>query len=185
MPLIPDPTPRGPRRPAPFVLTVACPEMGPTDWMANFGFASPASAVYPSSNLLIGVPFVLQAPAVVRQLISMNGATASGNIDMGILDESGNLLTSAGSTAQSGTSTVQVYNVSDVALAAGTLYYVAVAMDNTTGTLYRWAPTNAGFGRMVGLVQMATAFPIPSSVTFATYAQTYMPHLAVDFGGFA
>ena len=68
---------------------------------------APASATWPSANLAIACPIYIDSYGTVVKLWTANGATASGNFDIGLYDESFNKLVSIGATAQSGTSTIQ------------------------------------------------------------------------------
>jgi hypothetical protein len=90
------------------------------------------SATFVAANRAIFQPFRVAEPCVIKQLYVHNGATASGNIDVGVYSMDGTQLVSTGSTAQSGTSNLQVFDVTDTLIGRGA-YYVAVAMDNTTG----------------------------------------------------
>lgn len=73
------------------------------------------------------------------QLLFYVGATSSGNIDVGIYDSQQNRIVSAGSTAMSATiNTVQEINIADTVLSPGE-YFLAVACDNTTGTVFQRA----------------------------------------------
>lgn len=141
---------------------------------ADAHFVAPNSATWPAANRAIFVPFRTAVPILVRQLFNCNGATASGNIDVGIYDRVGTRLVSAGSTAQAGTSVLQVFNVTDTLIGPGQFYF-AVALDNTTGTITRQAPPNVLQTRALGLVQMASAFPLPATATFATVANVHIP----------
>lgn len=183
MPLVADPTPRGPRLPAPFVLAPGHPQTGMGIHWQQISTSGSASAVYPSSNLLIAYPFMLDAPAIARQLYWYNGAAVSGNVDIALLATNGDRLVSSGSTAQSGTSVLQVVNVTDTALAPDTLYYVALACDNTTATFFRWTAANANIWRTVGVVEAASSFTIPATNTLAVMATNYLPVMGVDFRG--
>ena len=106
-------------------------------------------------------------------MLTFNGSTASGNIDVGIYDLGGAKLVSIGSTAQAGTSAYQVFDITDTTLYPGQ-YYMAVAMDGTTGTLVRWSP-GAQECRNLAMQQMASAFPLPATATFASVASSYIP----------
>lgn len=140
--------------------------------------SSPSSGAWPSANRAILTPFVLPDDATVVKLWVMNGATASGNIDVGVYDETFALKVSAGSTAQSGTNTMQVFDVTDTVLRRGR-YYIAVAKNDTTGTTLAY---QSGYGhlRAAGCVQMASAFALPSTVTPATISNTYIPTAGIS-----
>lgn len=132
-----------------------------------------ASAVWPAANRAIFVPFYLPSTMPVTQLFSFNGSAVSGNIDVGIYDIAGVKRVSAGSTAQSGTSTIQTFSVS-AELSQGT-YYLAQALDNGTGTTVRATFANNSFTTSFGLQQMAAAFPLPATATFADRTDAICP----------
>ena len=123
-----------------------------------------ASAVWPSANMAIYQPVIVHVSTTVLQLAWANGATVSGNVDVGVYDSAFTRLVSSGSTAQSGTSVPQFVNITDLYLAVGT-YYLALACDNTTATFVRRTPT-APFGRTpMGNFEQASAFALPATGT--------------------
>jgi len=150
-----------------------------------------ASAAFPAANRALFVPFTASVPILVTRLFSYTGATANGNIDVGIYtaeNAGGRLLFSSGSTAQSAsTNALQVFDISAASAALRTLYgeyYLAVAMDNGTGTLFRWN-TGVTVQRDCGCFQMATAFPLPTTFTAAQVAASYVPFIGLKHGGTA
>ena len=141
-----------------------------------------ASAVYPTANLAIYLPFGLATIIKVTKLWWYNGATLSGNVDVGIYDSAGRRLISTGSTAQAGTaSRIQAVDVTDTLIGPGD-FYLAIAASATTVTLFRIALGNALFGKAFGILQQATAFPLPATATFATTAQTFVPEFGLLHG---
>lgn len=143
--------------------------------LASRASVAPTSSAFPAANRAILYPFYLSEDITVTQLWAYNGATASGNIDVGIYDSAFARQISSGSTAQSGTNVLQVFDVTDTPLTAGQ-YYMAVAMDNATGTLFRQAQ-QAEFMRSIGCFQMASAFALPSTITPAAVTSNYVPHV--------
>jgi hypothetical protein len=131
------------------------------------------SNAYISANLAIYVPFVISSRIIATQMFTVNGATAGNNIDVGIYTADGTRLVSIGSTAQSGTATIQAFNITDTELGPG-LYYMAIAMNGTTGTLYSSLPTARAL-RAMGCFNQATAFALPATATFASVANAYIP----------
>lgn len=93
---------------------------------------------------------------------------------MGIYDEAGARKVSTTSTAQGTISVLQVVNITDTALGPG-LYYLAIAMDNITGTLSRGLAGSVARCALTGMAEMATAFPLPDPITFATVVSDYVP----------
>lgn len=143
-----------------------------------------ASAAHPTANLAFYYPFVLTESVTVRKLFIHNGATASGNVDVGIYDGSGTRKVSSGSTAQTGTSVIQEFDVADTALTPGR-YYLAYALDNNTGTFVRWNPTTGGSGavpqaKFFAIQQEASAFALPATATFADPASIYIAYLGLS-----
>jgi hypothetical protein len=149
--------------------------LGPVPGATAFG-----SATFPAANRALLLPFRVVEASIVKQIYVVNGATASGNIDVGIYAPDGTRIISSGSTAQSGTSVMQVFNVTDTLIDRG-YYYMAVAMDNTTGTLLR-NNISAQNAKYQGFAAMESAFPLPATVTPAT-SPGYLPVMGVDLQG--
>lgn len=142
--------------------------------------STPASATWPTANKAFYIPFYVAGRSfTVRRIAFVNGATASGNVDVGVYDAAGNRLVSMGSTAQSGTSQAQWLNVADTTLAPDRLYYMAAAMNNTTGTSTRWAPTLEDV-RTAGVFVETSAFALPSTATFAVADVAFIPMLVLS-----
>lgn len=138
-----------------------------------------ASAVWPAANRAIYVPFYLVERMTATKMFVSNGAAVSGNIDLGIYNAAGTRLVSSGSTAQSGTATAQVVDITDTVLEPGT-YYMALAIDNTTATTLR----NGGAAILLkgmAFAQQASAFPLPATATLAAVASAYTPFFGVSF----
>jgi hypothetical protein len=140
-----------------------------------------ASGAWPTANLAILVPCPIASPFLVTQIYVFNGTAVSGNIDVGIYTAEGALVVAAGSTAQTGTSSIQAFNVTDTLLAPG-LYYLACALDNNTGIVSHNVPP-ATQCRMMGVRQATSAFALPSTVTFAAAANAYVPCIYLTAAG--
>lgn len=124
------------------------------------------SATWLSANAGVFVPFRVSTPSVVKNLFCDNGTVASGNVDMGIYTMDGVRLVSAGSTAQAGTTALQIFNIDDTVLGRGT-YYLGIALDNTTGTINR-SNTLTRYLAPFGYIQKASVFPLPATITFSS-----------------
>lgn len=138
---------------------------------------SPGSAVWPAANRAILIPFRPSSRYLARRMFVHNGATVSGNIDLGIYNDDGTLLVSSGSTAQAGVSVMQYVDITDTWLAPGA-YYLALAVDNTTATVFRGL-ASVMVGRIAGMLQATTAFPLPARPTLETVASAYLPVIGV------
>lgn len=146
---------------------------------ANTGLTGTTSSAWPSSNLAIFEPFAVTMPTIFSKLFLMNGATISGNVDLGVYSMDGTRIVSAGSTAQSGAGTLQVLTVSTTTIGPGT-YYMAMAADNGTASYFKGAVGQVLRTRVTGCAQMATAFPLPATATFAIVGQDYIPLIGLS-----
>jgi len=127
------------------------------------------------ANLAIYVPFVLARPKLVAQMFWANAGTVGGNSDVGVYDEGLNKIISTGSTANSGTSTLQTVNVTDTMLQAGR-YWLALASDSST-QIYLGDSIIARAQDYWGIKQQASGWSsgLLTTPTFAVPAQTLLP----------
>lgn len=144
--------------------------------LCSSGRSAAASAVWPSANRALFIPVVVPCRVTVFQLGWYNGATASGNVDAGIYDLAGNRLVSTGSIAQAGVSALQLVDTTDTVLPPGN-YFLALAMDNITGTIFSSGPGSQHLLRACGVQEQATAFALPSTATFSAPSSNYLPHV--------
>jgi hypothetical protein len=124
-----------------------------------------ASGTFSVANKAYYHPVLLPVGCVATKLWWVNGATVTGNVDVGIYDREGNRLVSSGSTAQSGANTLQTVDVTDTPLSAG-WHYLAIACDTATAT----AATSTALlqhDHQLGMFQQTSAFALPSTATFA------------------
>lgn len=130
--------------------------MGPVGW--------------PTANKAFYIPISVGGIVTIRKMFIVNGATLSGNVDVGIYDRGGVRLVSIGSTAQAGISVVQEFDITDTILKPG-LYYLACAIDNATATIEHVGPAlNVAMG--LGIAEQTSAFPLPATATFGALTGT-------------
>lgn len=140
-----------------------------------------ASSAWGTANLALFMPFLLPTQETLYQLGWLNGATVSGNVDAGIYDRDFAKVVTTGSTAQSGTSVGQLVDIADTVLPPG-LYYAAIAADNVIATLQQFTVL-AALMRACGMGQMAAAFPLPATLTWAApNSLQKVPHVAGNVG---
>lgn len=144
--------------------------------LAANAVTAPASSTWPAANRALYIPLLVTEDITVTKLWVRNGTTASGNIDMGIYDSAFSRQVSIGSTAQAGTNVIQEFNIADTAITAGQ-YYIGIAMDNTTGTTFRYSAAGGGAAIVQGwgMAQEASAFALPATATPADLASSFMP----------
>lgn len=136
-----------------------------------FPGATLASATWPSGSRAFYIPFRLPFPFVITQAFWENGAAVSGNVDIGIYDAAGTRLRSSGSIAQVNVSVIQSVDLTDLTIDGG-VFYLALAVDNTTGTMLRSGAANMP---ATGMASQNAAFPLPATATFAAMANAYLP----------
>lgn len=146
--------------------------------LAIIGVA-PADAAWPNANRAVFSPIYLDATALLLKLWWENGTVVSGNVDVGLYRADSTPVVRAGSTAQAGTSVLQEKDVADIIVLGPAVYYVSMAMDNTTGRVFRTAPGSNNV-RELGMALQDTAFPLPSPAVFAA-AANFLPVCGIAF----
>lgn len=143
---------------------------------------TPGAAAWPTASTVIFVPFWIPEPVTFTKMF-MNIGAAAGNVDAGIYSEDGTRNISIGTTAAAGSSTLQVFDITDTTLARGRYYMALVADTVTTLTIFRTNPA-AGVCQALGLLQQAgVTLPLStnaSPATFAKYTQAYIPQFGVQ-----
>lgn len=139
--------------------------------------SSVLTTAWPTANLALYIPFIIHDPWLLQLILISNGATVSGNVDVGVFDGQQNRIVSKGSAAQAGTSAVQSLDVTDTTLEPGR-YYMGVALDNNVGMISGYAVA-APLPAAAGVLQQASAFPLPDPAVFAACAQSFVPNLAL------
>lgn len=136
------------------------------------------AGVWPAINRALYTPFWIEEYLTAYQM-TIVVSVQSGNFDIGILDERGNRIVSAGSTAV-GAVGIQNVNITDTLLAPG-CYFAAMNCDNVTAQFNRTAPGTQGWLQMCGCQQQNVgALPIPNPVTFSNVGQVYVPMITIN-----
>ena len=143
---------------------------------------SPASRAWPAANRAIFVPIRVPARCVAYKLAVGAGATAAGNFDVGLYDSALTRLVSSGATAK-GSSVEHILDIAATPLSPGALYYLALAADGANNYI-TWLPPNLGLSRMLGVLQMATAYPLPATAALAALTAADIPSIAAYLSGY-
>ena len=163
----------------PGFLTTAVSPVAEAQMQNNTAFN--AAAAYPVVNKALFIPVLVDKIIIVKAMAVLNGATLNGNVDVGIYDEARNRIVSIGTgVAQAGVSAVQTFNITDTTLTPG-LYYLAMATNSNTATYFRANGVIAESLRSCGMQEMATAYALPTTATFATPASTFVPLIAAQY----
>lgn len=129
------------------------------------------------ANVAVFVPFTLERSIHVKRMFTINGTSINGNVDVGIHTFDSARIISSGSVAQAGTSVAQYIDITDTYLSPG-WYYMSIALSSSTGRIAQVNALNGRYGGLIGLRQMATAFPIPANPTFAS--SNLMPFVGME-----
>lgn len=150
------------------------PRLGIGAYLAGAGVTETTSVpnTWPAANRALFVPILVPRSLTLVKAFVQN-VTPSGNFDVGFYDAAGNRLVSSGSTAGSGASAVQVVDTTDTPVNPGR-YYLAMSTDNATATFAGFGPVATILGGG-GMLQMAAAFPLPATATFAAMASAIIP----------
>ena len=141
--------------------------------------STPGSAAWPAANRAIYVPFRIANPVTVVKVWWVNGTTAASNVDIGVFTIDGAQISAISTgggggagAAQSGTSVIQMYDITDFTFGPG-VFYMGASMDGTSH-MFRGA-TGIQVLKVLGCAQQATAYVLPTAATLATVASAYLP----------
>lgn len=148
----------------------------PSPVLSSFGRSSPlqdtavignnvfTANAWPAVNQARYAPVIVETPMLIKKMAIQVSVTAAGNIDVGIYNEKGTRLVNAGTTAIGGAG-IQVLDVTDTWLDPG-VYFLAMACSTiTTATFMTAAASSRQVAQATGMLQQATAIPLPSTMT--------------------
>lgn len=133
-----------------------------------------------TANLLIFIPLILTRPCLVAQFFWRNGTVVSGtnSMEVGVYNEDGSAkLGTSGLVTPTGTSAIQVVNVTDFYLPANKRLWLALGCDNATQTFWIGNLVAEGLDYL-GVKQQASGWSsgLPASVTFAVPTVAKLPY---------
>lgn len=128
---------------------------------------TPASVAWPAANRALYIPFILPFDYPVRRVFWGNGATVTGDADLGIYTIDGARIYSTGSIARTGLASVPQFTTVSTPfwLFNGVPYYIALAINATTTAMFGTIAVTAVFSRLLGILEQATALPLPATMT--------------------
>lgn len=140
--------------------------------MQSLGQGPSSTSAALGTGVVFMLPFTMPAPYLIRSFWWANGSTVNGNMDMGIYSWNAfgttcQKLVSVGSTAQTGTSTLQIATPSSPYLLDRGSYYLAITNSGATGTT--WGSTFAASTAATSMMPFITVTSggMTSSVTIA------------------
>jgi hypothetical protein len=141
--------------------------------LLNTAQTATTSATWPAANRILYIPVVVEEGASIFQFWTYNGSTAAGSIDVGIFNSSLAKVISSGAVSQSGTSTLQLFDVADTPITPG-LYYLGLSETDNTSTFLR---SSANFVALAaeGVLQEGGSGTLPATATPVAPASSYLP----------
>lgn len=138
-----------------------------------------ADRAWPAANVAILVPFqIIRSGYTVRQGWAFCGTGTGGNFDVGVYDESFQLLASSGSTARAASTLVNTSGMSAIELPPGD-YYAALSADGTEN--FNGSVPVAGLLAAAGVLEATSAFPLPASLSPAITTRALLPQFGLAF----
>jgi hypothetical protein len=146
--------------------------------MANLNAGlSLASLTNPSANLAKYIPVTLPWPYPVKRVFWVNSSSVtSTNFDFGIYTGDGRKVYSTGSTAASGASLPQYVTPGTSFILSAGRYYFGLSCSSITASRGGQGTTSMSIAdeRMVGMLQEASALPLPATMTGVAVANPYI-----------
>jgi hypothetical protein len=142
-------------------------------WAASSG----GSAVWPTANLAMFFPVRLSQARTYSKAWWLNGATAAGNVDVGIYTIAGATATrvvASTAEAQAGVSAMQVAGTFTTTTIGPGLYYLAMSSTKATTTVWRSVASYTAL-RQMGCFQAATSSPLPATATVVAITNSLIP----------
>lgn len=160
--------------PTPALIPSLSPFYTNAHWFGSLGTNyNNSSGNFVGANTACYVPFQLPMAYTVARAYLVNGGGAAGNLDIGIYNQDFSLVAHTGSFAQSGTLTVQ-YQALAANLTAGN-YYMAIVSDNAGATIFFTGNLSASLSRVSGILQQASAFPLPNPMVPVSPTTAFWP----------
>lgn len=165
-----------PSLPTPLSITTASANGAAADCIDNYGSSIGTISLF--ANTIRLIPFTIKELTNVAKLFIFCSANATGNFDIGIYMSDGTKIVTTGSVARTATNDLQIVDVSDTILPAGS-YYFALVTDNATATYEAISGLTAGVEpSVVGMAtHSSTTFPLPATITVSSFSTTVVPIL--------
>lgn len=144
---------------------------------------SATSSRTPTFNRATFYPFSISLPLTIKLFWLVNGSAVAGNVDLGVYTLDGVKLVSTGAVAQSGTTAIQTLTLgTPYRLNAGS-YMMGLSGSSGSARFAGIAITTALAPYGLGYAQVASAHPLPATVTFAAYTETQVFNFGLGLNG--
>ena len=142
--------------------------------------SAPASTAWATANLGVFTPFYVLGLFRFTTFTWRNGATISGNVEVGVYSSDGRKIRSTGVVPQAaGANAHQSVTVPSTALGVGMFYFGTVFSSNTA-TIFGQSTANAGLAAMMGVFNQASALPLPEQFIISDPASVVVPQIVIN-----
>lgn len=162
----------------PTITSFAMECMGPAR-ITNAADPGEGSATWPQANVTIYMPLLLSFPKLVTKVFWVNGTAVSGNCALALYiayplgGAQGSQVYTTGTTAQAGTSALQITTLGTPIVLQPGLHYFGFGCDNTTAQFMRSAIPNLPM--RIGGAQAEGNYPPPNPSAAQATGQSYWP----------
>lgn len=134
---------------------------------ATIGAVLPASATWQAAQTALYVPFRIGQGITIKGFYWMNGATISGNVDVGVMDWALTKITSSGAIAAAGANTIQTSALGTAVTIPSGVYYLAIMCTSATATIFCGTALTVEGLRHLGVAkQVSVGATLPATGTF-------------------
>lgn len=175
MPLWPD---LGPVTP-PMISTYSTYVLGPN--IAGVALGAPVGSNSVTAGRALILPLNLPEPVVIQKVFWITGDAGSGSalIDIGVYDETYNLIVSAGGVALGATATTLFDSTITTTRLGRGQYYIAIVVD-TAGTFLTNSLGVSAAMRASGQMMQASAYPLPATLTPVVVNTSLIPAFGIS-----
>lgn len=142
------------------------------------GGAAVVTQTWPLANQAIGYPFQVNETVTVYEAWYTAGATAGGNLDLGIFNLAGNLIVDTGTIARVVSAHTNVA-LTDTTLTPG--HYYACMTADSTATYGGWVAANGGINEAMGIIEFTDATPFATTATFSRSTRVLLPNFGFNY----
>lgn len=136
----------------------------------------PASAGWGTASQAVYIPFSLPFPYLIRRMFWVNGSSAGSTHELAVYTFGGRQLVTTSGQTGTGNSAPQYITLGTPYLLSPGTYYLGYSLNATTSNrIFLDSDLSALIKRFTGILEQASASPLPALATFATPTTTSYP----------
>lgn len=147
--------------------------------IAALGLATPVATAWPIASRAVQIPWYVEEPFRVGQVLWLNGAVVSGNVDVGIYTNAARRVVSIGGVAQAGINLTQAADLQSTLLEPGH-YLVLFELDNVVGQVVCWNFVPVLLGAVMDAQERTAAYPLPIAPGVANASMGVIPFVRLQ-----